>query len=254
MKQLKDFLILEESADVLDFRFTFQNILMWPFIRYFFLKVLTFKEYRLGAPFSSEKKYSVMKNMIYLMESFKSSPFTKKATDKYDILIFSTNLSNIKKGSEYFNTVNDYFALTYKKKTLILEDSIYRTYFSPRSFPNIFSHDAVKIKAFFQSLTLRQDKMDILTVKKLLKFVKSIFPQYINDEELKTAERILLTLSKRLKAYYHLYNRLFDRFDPKVLIFLAASYGGKSYITKWAKDRNIVVAEQQHGLISCNRF
>jgi len=252
MLTLKDSLVIENNPEILDFRFEFDGILMWPFIRFYLHGIPIFKEYRLVNPRGSKEKLSFTNKMLYLKNTIINNPYKKSLKTKYDILMFCSGITNVKRGNKYFNRVSEYFASTHKDITLLIEDSARRKYYTPRSFPNICYHDFIIVEAYVKSKFVRPCKKDVATIKSLLKFLEQHFSYKLEGSDLNTLGNTLLRISKTLDTYHYLYNKLFDKFDPKAIFLEDASYGSRSYILKWAKARNIITIEPQHGALSKN--
>lgn len=249
---LNDSLVIENNPKILDFRFEFDDILMWPFVRFNLFMIPIFREYKLTNPSASKGKWFLTDKMLYLKKTVMNSPFKTGLKTKYDILIFCSGITNVKKGNKYFNRVSDYFAFINRDNTLLIEDSVRRKYYTPRVFPNICYHDFINLEAYIKSNFVKLSRKDVITIKNLLKFLEQKFPYKLEKFDLDTIENILLRISKRLNIYCYLYNKLFDKFIPKVIFIEDASYGGRSYILKWAKARNIIIIEPQHGIVYKN--
>jgi hypothetical protein len=254
MWTLKDSLIIEDKPEIFDFRFEFEGILMWPFIRRYLHLIPIIKEYELTGLYDilhfSQKKFDFIDKVPYLKNTIINHPYRK--SKDYDILMFYSGITNVKKDGEYFNRLSDYFAFINRDRTLLIENSVRRRYYTPRSFPNVCYHDFIELVAYIKSKFVKPSKEDEATIKSLLRFLEQNFPYKLDRSELNTIEKSLFRISKRLDIYHHLYNRLFDRFNPKVIFLEDASYGIRSYIIKWAKSRGIVTIELQHGFVSEN--
>lgn len=248
---LEDYLIVENDSEIFNFRFEFDDILMWPFIRYILYRTLLFKDNDIFNSYKSGKHYNFYDNLSYIKNTIVNSPYKKKL-EKYDILMFCSGITNVKRGNNYFNRISDYFALSYKDETLLIEDSVDRKYRSPRYFPNICYHDFIFLIAYIQSKFIKINEKDILTIENLLKYLKQRLSNKLKKSDLDAIKNSLTYISKKLKIYHRLYNKLFDKFNPKIIFLEDASYGARSYILKWAKERGVLTAELQHGCISKN--
>lgn len=249
MFTLKDSLVIENNSEIFDFRFEFDNILMWPFIRFELHWIPIFKEYKLiDIPREREKL-----TLLYLKNTLINNPYRLKT--RYDILMFCSGITNVKREDKYFNRLSDYLAFMYKDKTLLIEDSVRRRiYYTPRVFPNVCYHDFIPLVGYIKSRFVKPGEKDIITIKRLVKFLEQNFPYKLDQANLNTIESALLYESKRLKIYHYLYHKLFDKFNPKLIFLEDAGYGGRSYILKWAKARNIITIEPQHGLVYKNHM
>ncbi len=254
MLTLKDSLAIENNPKILDFRFEFDDILMWPFIRVILHKIPIYKEYKLvNFQNTSKEKLSFTDKILYLRNTIINNPYKNSLKKKYDILMFCSGITNVKRGNKYFNRVSDYFAFVNKDKTLLIEDSVRRKYYTPRVFPNVCYHDLIKVEVYIRSKFARLNERDVKKIESLMNFLKRNFPYKLEKSDLDIIENILLRTSKRLNIYHCLYNKLFEKFNPKVVFLEDASYGGRSYILKWAKARNIITIEPQHGMVSKNQ-
>ncbi|MCK4445456.1 MAG: hypothetical protein KAW56_00070 [Candidatus Marinimicrobia bacterium] len=251
MVTLNDFLIIENNSEIFDFRFEFDNILMWPFIRVILYDIPIFKECKLVNPQALRERLSLKDEVLYIKNTILNNPY-KGSLKKYDILMFCSGITNVRKKKKYLNRFIDYFAFVYKDKSLLIEDSVRRKYYTPRVFPNICYHDFIRIMGYIRSKFPKASSKDIFMVKSFLGFLKEKFPYKLEDSDLRLIGNYLLRISKSLNVFYYFYNKLFDKFDPKIIFLKDASYGVRSYILKWAKSRNIITIELQHGLVSKN--
>ncbi|MBN1521884.1 MAG: hypothetical protein JW928_05060 [Candidatus Aureabacteria bacterium] len=249
---LRDLLEIEDASGILDFHFEFDDILMWPFIRFYLHGIPIAREYGLHDLGEKKARPGLKEKMVYLKNTIRGNPYRKTLKAHYDIIMFCSGITNIRKDGQYFNRLSDYFAFLNKEKTLIIEDSVRRMYHTPRAFPYVGYHDFIKASALIRSRFRRKSEKDKKTAKDLLDYLEDNYPYNLDKKDLAFLESILLRLSGRLQAYYDAYNRLYDRFQPSVIFQEDACYGGRSYIAKWAKDRDIWVCELQHGLISGN--
>jgi len=230
---LKDLLKIENNPEIYNYKYEFDNILMWPFIRYRLYSIVLSKNYKFGSlKVKKKKRENYINNIPYVASTIINNPY-KNILKKYDILMFCTGITNIKRVNKYFNRVSDYFAFVNKNKTLLIENSDRKKYHRPRYFPNICYHD-----------------FNINKIKKFIQFIDKNCPYRLENSELKKINDSLLNLSKKLNIYYYMYKKLFNMYKPKVIFLEDASYGTRSYILKWAKDRNIITVELQHGTVS----
>lgn len=254
MLTLKDSLAIENNPKILDFRFEFDDILMWPFIRVILHRIPIYKEYKLVSLHTSKEKLSFTDKILYLRNTVINNPYKNSLKKECDILMFCSGITNVKRENKYFNRVSDYFAFVNKDKTLLIEDSVRRKYYTPRVFPNVCYHDFIKLEVYIKSKFVRLNERDVKKIKSLTNFLKQNFPYKLEKPDLNIIENTLLRTSKRLNIYHYLYNKLFEKFNPKVVFLEDASYGGRSHILKWAKARNIIIIEPQHGLVYENHM
>lgn len=252
MLALKDLLKIENNPEIYRYEFEFDNILMWPFIRYRLYGMTFDKYYKLnGLKINKKKGRNYINNIPYIANAIIGNPY-KKFLKQYDILIFCSGITNIEKDNKYFNRVSDYFAFMNVDETLLIEDSNRKEYHRPRYFPNVCYHDFIELIAYAVSGLSKAREKDIEIIKRLTKFIDNNYPYKLKLSELKEINDLLLNISKKISIYYYMYKKLFDIYKPKVIFLEDASYGTRSYILKWAKDRNIITIEHQHGEVDSN--
>lgn len=66
MLTLKDSLAIENNPEILDFRFEFNDILMWPFIRVILHSMPIYKEYKLDDLQKTSKEKLSFTDKIYI--------------------------------------------------------------------------------------------------------------------------------------------------------------------------------------------
>lgn len=250
MLVLKDFLEIENNPEIYNYKFEFDNILMWPFIRYRLYGMMFDKYYKhISLKINKKKRRNYINNIPYVASTIINNPY-KNILKKYDILMFCSGITNIKKDNKYFNRVSDYFAFMNEDKTLLIEDSNKKEYYRSRHFPNVCFHDFIELIAYAASRFSKAKIKDINKIKNFIKFIDKKCSYGLEISELEKINDSLLNLSKKLNIYYCMYKKIFDMYKPKVIFLEDSSYGIRSYILKWAKDRNIITAELQHGAVS----
>ena len=217
MLVLKKILEIENNQEIYNYKFEFDNILMWPFVRYRLYRILFNKYYKFSSLKVKKKKgKDCINNIPYISTTIINNPF-RYFFKKYDILMFCTGITNIKKDNKYFNRVSDYFAFINKNKTLLIENSDRKKYHKPRYFPNICYHDFIELIAYAGSKFTKAKVKDINKIKKFIKFIDTNCPYRLENSELKKINDSLLNLSKKLNIYYYMYKKLFDMYKPKVI-------------------------------------
>ena len=249
MMTLHDSLKIENNPEIFNFRFASNNMLMWPFIRMFLHRIAIYREHNFINNAPVKEKQGFISSIHYLKNTITKNPFRKNRQDNFDILMFNSGTANVKKENAYFNRVSDYFASIYKDKTVLIEDSFQRKYALPRSFPSVYYHDYILLKALLCSRLKTPSKKDQESATQLVNYLKKEYPYELDSRASETIINTVLSVSKKLEIYHSLYNRLFDVYDPKVLFLEDACYGQRSYILYWAKKRGIVTIEPQHGIL-----
>jgi hypothetical protein len=243
---------VEKNEELFRFRFAYDGIMMWPFIRYFIMERAIIKMLDLNVPQSCEEKLSFKDILKYGLFTVFNNPYIHDA-GKGGVMIFSTGSVNIKtQNGSFQNRLYDHFASLYPDKTVIIEDSFKRRYYTPRVFRNVRYHDYVHMMASIKSRIFPLSRIDLSTIGDFLVFLKRNFPYDLPDSEWEASREILYKISGRLCFCHKYYSRLFKKLKPKLLIIENGCYGSRGYIFKWAKDFGIVTCEIQHAIVSKN--
>ncbi|MBI4395577.1 MAG: hypothetical protein HY548_00685 [Elusimicrobia bacterium] len=248
--QLADELLkLEDKSDVLNFRFSCDDLLLWPFARYgVFLHAI---ESRLGIPWSAGAPAPLnwRKRAESLWRSLLDSPF--RGLRPFPIVIFGgTTGVVIRKGDKWFGRVNDYFALEFEDQSLVVDFPANGEYRHPRYIENVRCHDLIRIQAGLWNKVLgRPSKKDCETVRDFVGFLRTHLPVPPEESFCQALERKLVSLSSKLRHLRPLYMRFFESAKPKIVFLEDGSYGETSYIYKWARDSGALTGEFQHGTV-----
>ena len=250
MLTLTDLLAIEEDLQVLDFKFEHDEFLMWPLIRANLLLEALYAEYGLSDAHARSEKLSLQGTAAYLLTTARENPF--RSAGPRSIVMFSSGISNVKRGETYFNRLHDYFAMELRGSTILIEDSVRKRYRRPRQFQPVRSHDWIHIQGVLRARATRLSSRDHATARSMILYLKNNFPHTFDSAYWENVQATLANRGRRLKVLHECYDRLFDRLEPRVVFVEDGSYGARSYIFKWARARKIVAAELQHGLISRN--
>lgn len=249
---LHDLLVIEETSDVLEYHYQFDDMPMWPLVRIPMMFAAFWDAYGLSNAHNYTERLTPRDIVSYIFHTISKNPFTNGGGRNYEIVIFGSGINNVQRGGKYFNRLHDYLALEYVDTTLFIEDSIRRKYLRPREFQNLKYHDLIPILGVLESKITRSDPRDLRRIRSFLSFLKARFPYQLRAEVWARVELILLSRAKRSKLLYKYYNKLLDVVKPRIIFLEDASYGQKGHILKWAKDKGITTAELQHGLITGN--
>lgn len=256
MMVLGDLLPVENDPAILRFRFSFDDVLMWPFIRaYLFEKAISRAYLWAPHPFALKGARGIPEWLGYIRKAWQKRPEGKNiGHDRNDIIIFSGDISNFRKGGCYFNKISDYFAFAFEDRTLVIEDSNKGRFSTPRCYRKVLYHDIIRFRSLLASKIVRPDGEDIRTIESFLGYLENRFPCRFEPAVWREASCILSSLSARLRVYHRFYTRLFDECRPRLVMLEDGCYGARSYIIKWAKERGIHAAEPQHGTIYRNHY
>ncbi|MDY6820929.1 MAG: CDP-glycerol glycerophosphotransferase family protein [Deferribacterota bacterium] len=246
---LIDKILSLENKELLNYKFSKYNLLIWPFIRAYLIEHIYLKETKSDKPSERRGKLDLFKNISYMLKTIKYNPFNYA---NYKIVFLITQIATtFKIEGKYVNRLHDYFALEYPESTLIVEKSERRAYKLPRYFKNVALEDYMYIYPYLKSLTKKIDKRDLYNIEAFIEYAGKIFNNYLDYKDLKIIYNRLLTEAVYAPLFYENYIKLFKKLKPSVILIYAASGGKrKTSIVKAAKDLSIKSCEFQHGIIS----
>jgi len=241
---LEKLLEIEEDEKILEYRFSFDNFLMWPSIRSLFFSqaVNDYEEQTI----KSTSKFSQL--LKYVVNVFMKYPHFVRNTD---IMSFGTTVSNVLVDKQYFNRMHDYYNFVFPENTIFFEIPNNFEYRKPRAFKNTYYHDYIKIMPLLRAkLNKNIPPEQIRVINAFVDYLKSNFDKQFEDSFYETIKIHLIKEEKRLKYRKRYFLKLLNKIKPKVLFLNTAHYGGESYMIKWAKEKGIITAEFQHGVVS----
>jgi len=240
----------ENNKELLKYKYCFDDILLWPIIRYSVLYYVISHGYNLEQAHSSVEKLKLKDILLRYYYQFKLNPFIIFKKYPIAILSWTSYSTSIKTNNKYFNKRDDYFASIFSQQTVSLEYSVKGKFRYPRSPHNLFSLDLLDTIAKIYSKFIKTRKEDLSNIEGLLSYINKNIDFEISDNHLAFCKARLLTLSKKIRVLKCLYTMILLRINPRVVILQNASYGNRSYIIKWIKELGIKVAELQHGIVT----
>jgi hypothetical protein len=235
-----------EGEELLDFRFTFDNLPIWAFMRWeFFLQAMV-DGLGLQSIAAPRSRLTLFQKCDYAAKAWENRP--TKNLRPFDILWFGSSAGVvIRKGEKWFGRVNDYQIDLHPDGTLLIEDSFQHQFKIPRTVKNLRFHDFIRIKAI--ASPKRVNPLDKRRIVGILDYLREKFFIRHQASFYQGLEARLLNLAGCLPIYHAEYNRLFDLTQPKLLLQEDGSYGMRSFILAWARKAGIRTAEMQHGAI-----
>lgn len=248
----------EKNPELLDFRFKFDDILIWPHLLRRQIFGLIVSNYN---PSIDEKSLNQSNTNCFSDKTFENyrkttnllSPFNNsKELSKFDIIIMTSARWKQKINGKYINPLSDYFALEFSEKTLIIEDSYRNEYSYPKYFDNLnyIARDSIDLLVTEKANDSSIHPKDIYSIENIVELLKSDLPFNICDSIYTNLKKVLFNISIKLQFYYTYYNLLIDKVNPKLFFLHGASYTSKGYLVKWLKKRGITVGEFQHGSLN----
>jgi len=242
---LEKFLEIEKTNDILSYKFSFDDFLIWPIVRFTVLSNIL-KNYNNDKTNSRLKKIKLLK---YFFNVFFHYPYFVK---NKKIAIFGSCVTNVLiNGDSYFNRIHDYYNFIYPEDTIFFERPFNFMYKRPRAFKNTYYHDYIKIMPVLKSKFSKNiDDKTMNSINSFIIFLKENFAMKFDNSFYEKIKKQLINESKRIKYRKKYFSQLIDKINPKIIFLEDAHYGGESYMIKWAKERGIIIAEFQHGVVS----
>jgi hypothetical protein len=241
----------EAHAAILDSRFAFQDMPMWPFARWPIFACAA--DQTLGLqPFQGPGVgTSIGEKLDYAFKAWAHRPL--RDLRRFDILVFGSAASvAVERAGRWLGRVNDDLVNQYPEHTLLVEESWQRRFRWPRGVRNIRLHDQFAIDAAIRSRLSGSSSRDAARVSTLVAYLEESFPIRLDPGFYRRLEQRLIRIGARLPHYHRSYAELFSRTRPGIVFLEDASYGGQSYILKWARDLGIRTGEFQHGALMRN--
>ena len=247
MKILEKYLEIESREELYEFVFSHKDTLMYPFIRFRLLQSALEATCGIPSPYDPLHFGNVQK-LKYITKSFLYTP--NKQT-RATIVFFGSDVSNICKENAYFNRLTESFANEYPSETILFEASDKMDYKRPRTYPNVFAKDFVKITARFKSILKSVNSEDLDKIDSFINFLKNHFNNELNDIIFWELKKSLIRFVKELPFLFDEYIKLIKKLTPKIIFLEDACYGeGSIPLIMAAKELKIPIGEFQHGLIS----
>jgi len=238
-----------EDQSFMEFKFAFDDLPMWPFVRYFIAMQIENAEGNASVP--PRRSHGFGRKAFFALRTLLNGP-PRRVNKK--ICLFSSDIycATLKEG-KYFNRLYDYYADIYPADTQIFERAHDLKHQTPRYFPVDTSIDYIDLMRYVIGKIKKLPPHDRAEVSRFVAFLKERIGTNC-EMEWQTVETILYTVSRRLKWEKQAYARMLKNSEVKVAIFDGASYGDCAHIIKWCKDWKITVAEFQHGMVFCRHY
>ena len=248
MNDLDDILNFETNKRLYQFSFSYENILIYPFVRYFLLQSAIEDLRNIPSPYSQLNIGTIQKT-IFFFKSFYYRPHKAKQSD---IIFFGSDISNVKQGNAYFNRLTETFANEYPSQTILIESADKMNYKRPRTFSKVYARDFINISAKIRSYTKRIRPEDLRQIDLFINHLKQNFPhQFSNLNIWDAIKGMLLRFAKELPYLFEGYSRLLSKISPKIVFLEDACYGMSNVpLIIAARKMNIPIGEYQHGLVS----
>lgn len=243
METLMDF---ESNADVLQFRFSYKNWLVWPLIRFFI-----YDEVENHVVLNIKEQHERSKRICLFWHYLVNNPFRAK---KKEIIFIYGNTSNVQQPNGiYKNRLFDDYALLFPEETMMLEGNYRQEDHRLRTVGSVYPIELLNYLIKFKGKLTSAKAADTRMADNLIQLLQLQFPYQLSEKFYKDLHKIIINFSKEIKFYDKYYNYLWDKLQPNVVFVDDASYGHRwACVLKVLNTRKIHTVEIQHGWIGSN--
>lgn len=254
MMSLNEILEIENTPEILEFTFQGHDCLMWPAIRHVTLRLIMDQEIhangslvQIDATHSVNRRDQMRCGFDGLVNNMRF------INVQSDIVFFTGGITNSKIDGKYVNRVSDHFALCYPNSSLIFEDPLNWKHLTPRANTKIVYTSPIILtnSILSQLFSYKIKKKPILA---FLDFVNwrllSILGYQLTPRQLDYLLNSLFSHSTRVQFELWLYEKMFRKLDPRLILFEDGCYGGRGHLIQLARKIGIKTAEIQHGMVS----
>lgn len=238
----------ESDPELMNFRFSHDNMLMWPLVRNLVFSEIVNEFYGFENPYSPPLRVSLKGKLAYLAAVVTNQ--LTRPSKKYDYLLFGIQSTSVKIGEYWFDRINDYFYRLFPEQTLAIESSVNFSFKQPRFVSPVLYHDYIKLKAFLLGRLARISKEDASGIENFIAFLEAKLHFVLPGSFIRQLRRTLQNHARRMPVLHKAYRGVFRRYRPRFLVLDDACFGTQACILKWAKEEGIKTAEFQHGLIN----
>jgi hypothetical protein len=246
---IDELLAFDAHPELLELRFSCDGLLALPFFRWALACAACDKAFGWQTAHAQRESLTLRERGDFWMRSALANPLRVDRT--FDLVIFGSSAGAVlQEEGRWFDRINDYFAVEFPERTLVV-DAAYRGRYKAPRFPRYVRYGAgFSLWAAARSRLARPSADDDAMLDRLVAFLRREFPVALEDAFYDGLRAGLRGLAGQLPFLRSLYRRFFERVRPKVLFFEDGSYGGSAHIMHWARAAGIVTAEFQHGLIA----
>lgn len=254
MMSLNEILEIENTPEIFEFSFQGHDCLMWPAIRHVTLRLIMDQEIhangslvQIDAPHSVNRRDQMRCGFDGLVNNMR---FIKAQSD---IVFFTSGVTNSKIDEKYVNRASDHFASCYPNSSLVFEDPWNWKYLTPRANTRIVYTSPIILTNSILSrfFSYRIKKKPILDFLDFINWrLLSILGYQLTFKQLDYLLNSLISHSTRIQYELWLYEKMFRKLDPKLILFEDGCYGGRGHLIQLAKRIGIKSAEIQHGMVS----
>lgn len=237
---LNEFIEFENSSRILDYRYQYKNIMIWPYVRDLLIRKVVLANYGLLPNVEGRGKEKKYRDYV------KYNTFN---LPKKDILFFSPSSALIESDSQIFDRLIDGFARVSERdsaKIIQYNQDFNFEKLEKMEIPYSLDTFINKIIAYEGSRN-KVSNVEMQNINNFMEYIKKELPFDVEEGIYEAVKKQAIVVAKFFPAYYKYYKKLIDIVQPKLVIFHCGVYGLLS--VKVFNDYKIVTAEYQHGSI-----
>ena len=234
--------------ELLDYGFSGEQILLWPFIRHMLFSKIILESNKLQAA-TTKVRWNIPLALKYIISLCSNIPVLSKQSD---IVIIGTDITNIRKNDIYFNRVSEYFFDVSPSKTILIERSNQFRFVRDANTKAYYRHDFFDVLSKLLSNFIPINKSEQENIDSLISYIGEKFNRVVDSNKTQACREMLKRKAREIRIRKHLYKYFFTRVKPKIIFIEEGYYGSFSDVISIAKDLGIQVGEFQHGLIGPN--
>ena len=205
---------IENHSELFDFKFNFKDFHFWPLVREKVLRKAINDNFEFLDPWENFH----LPKKSYLKLLYLSWKYSALRMPKAKLLIFGSDVANVKIGDSYFNRIADHFADVFKTDTVQLERSYLNSYKRPRYYKQVYSWDNIALTPLLFNKIYRRSTRVVPEVQQFVDYVKENLGYTFRDGYY---EKLKVTLSHyeyRLPIIYRAYSSFFKKQRPQLII------------------------------------
>lgn len=248
-ERLLDF---ENQSKVLEYRFQYRNLLIWPYVRFaFFQEIMELREEETLNVHVNNRKIVALEKVVRKIRDFLKAIKSKKRISQKDILFIIGNGANIKNvDGKVYNRLFDEYAFVFTSNTAVFEKQQEGFSSENRAFPEVISARYMDYFVWLSSIVSRQNRKDIENIDAFLKYMENDFPFELSTDFYLDMRKRLLRQARSLRTQDRFFRRFLTSISPKVIFIEDACYGYDKAYRNWiANDMKIPTYEILHGAL-----
>jgi hypothetical protein len=239
--------VLDDRDELRTPRFTETELPMWPFVRWLACSAVLDKVLGLQQPFAPTRR-TLRQTAGLVTRAALHGPLS---AGQFDIVIVGSSVGlSVQREGRWFGRIDDYFAMEYPDRTLVLDLAAADGYKTPRFPPNVRCYDTFDFRAGFAARLRRPRDADLAAIDGLVAFLRRGLPVPVENPVLERVRSQLVHFAVRLPMLERSWARFFDVVRPRVMLFEDGSYGGFAHVLHWSHRAGVATGEIQHGVIS----